>query len=251
MNQFKSWDSYARFKDEVTRQRRYVRTPEAEEFLRVVASTCKARLLRVERGHVFWRAQLGCEWRAPEELVFVQLPAPHPPSRMKPLPLSATEGRANPKGIPYLYLATTKIAAISEVRPWIGAMVSLAKFETVRELSIVNCSVLHGQFFSRALFKRRMLEPPSPEEVDDIVWAAIDTAFEEPVTRADDTAEYAATQTIAELFRTEGHDGIAYTSAFGDDGYNVALFDLDSARQVDETVHETKAINFTFEERGP
>jgi hypothetical protein len=70
------------------------------------------------------------------------------------------------------------------------------------------------------------------------------------VTRTDDTSEYAATQTIAELFRNEGYDGIAYKSAFGEDGYSVALFDLDSARQLDGAVFKTKSVAFTFEENG-
>lgn len=41
---------------------------------------------------------------------------------MKPLSNSASEGRANPKGIPYLYVATDKETAMSEVRPSLGAI---------------------------------------------------------------------------------------------------------------------------------
>jgi RES domain-containing protein len=133
---------------------------------------------------------------------------------MKPLPLSAYEGRANPKGIPCLYLATTGETAMSEVRPWLGALVSVATFEVVRPLSVVDCSVLHDQYFNLAFLERRLLEPIPPEKVDQVVWAAIDGAFAEPVTRTDDTADYAATQTIAELFRSEGYDGVVYKSVF-------------------------------------
>jgi hypothetical protein len=59
MDQFKSWMSYGQFIREVARHRRYVRTPDAQDFLRVVAATCKARLLPVPSGRTFWRAQLG------------------------------------------------------------------------------------------------------------------------------------------------------------------------------------------------
>ena len=48
---------------------------------------------------------------------------------MKPLGGRATDGRANPRGIPCLYLATTKETAMSEVRPWIGSYVSAGQFE--------------------------------------------------------------------------------------------------------------------------
>jgi hypothetical protein len=48
------------------------------------------------------------------------------------------------------------------------------------------------------------------------------------VTRADDTAEYAPTQIVAELFRENGLDGLGYRSALGS-GHNLALFDLECA----------------------
>ena len=60
------------------------------------------------------------------------------------------------------------------------------------------------------------------------VWRDIDRAFSEPVTDSDDHADYATTQLIAELFRKNGFDGIAYRSALGQ-GHNVALFDLNAA----------------------
>ena len=66
------------------------------------------------------------------------------------------------------------------------------------------------------------------------------------MTQSDDLAEYAATQIIAELFRREGYDGIAYKSAFGDDGFSLALFDLDDARQVNGILHRVETVEFKF-----
>ena len=88
------------------------------------------------------------------------------------------------------------------------------------------------------------------EKIDDVVWAEIDRAFSEPVTKNDDTDAYAPTQTLAELFRHEGYDGITYKSAFGDDAYSVALFDLESAEQFDGQLYETEKVDFTFETIG-
>jgi len=53
---------------------------------------------------------------------------PHPPERMKPLAGRACERRADPEGIPYLYLAAAKDTALGEVRPWLGSMISLGVF---------------------------------------------------------------------------------------------------------------------------
>jgi len=88
--------------------------------------------------------------------------------------------------------------------------------------------------------------PPSPDEFEQIVWAAIDTAFSEPVTPSDDVADYAATQTLAELFRNEGYDGIAYKSAFGAKAFSVALFDLDCAKQLNGQLHSAESVEFKF-----
>jgi len=238
MGEFKSLSSYEIFSREVARQRRYVRTSEAEEFLRAVASTCKPRLQLVRKGMPLWRAQLPSHFEETTD-------DPLPPCRMKPKRERAFEGRVNPKGIPCLYLSTTANAAMSEVRPWIGSLVSVAQFETVRPLTIVDCAISHDQYFNLLLDW-----PVSPDKIDEIVWAEIDRAFAEPVTRTDDTAEYAATQTLAELFRNEGYDGVAYKSAFGEDGYSVALFDLDSARQLDGALFKTRSVEFTFEASG-
>ena len=67
MAQFKSWDSYGQFSREIASHRRYVRTPDSEEFLRTVASTCEARLRKVPQGKIFWRAQLGHDSRVVQE----------------------------------------------------------------------------------------------------------------------------------------------------------------------------------------
>jgi hypothetical protein len=181
---------------------------------------------------------------------------------MKPLLHSAFEGRANPKGIPCLYVATTKTAAMAEVRPWIGAMVSLATFKIISTITIVDCSTLHAQYW-KLLQQQKSGEDIPPEKFDDIVWAAIHGAFAEPVTRADDTADYAPTQILAELFRAEGYNGVANKSVFGEIGHNIALFDLNAAVQIDGVLfdlnaavqidgvlYETTGIDFKFEESG-
>jgi hypothetical protein len=242
---FKSPFSFSHFEHDVTRQRRYVRTPESEEFLRVVASQCKSRITDISSDSIFFRAQLGNAWEPHASIAGIKIPVPHPASRMKPLRESAFEGRVNPKGIPCLYLATTPETALSEVRPWIDAHVSLALFKTTSPLKVVDCSLLHGRYFD-LISARTPLGPVPPVKVDEIVWAAIDGAFSEPVTRTDDTADYAATQIIADLFRSEGYSGVTYKSAFGVGGYNVALFDLDSANHIRSELHKVKSINYEF-----
>jgi hypothetical protein len=158
---------------------------------------------------------------------------PYTDRRMKPSPEKANEGRVNPKGIPYLYLSTDEKTAVSEVRPWVGSYVTVAEFETCRDLKVVDCSRCDIDPIDTTVRDLDMLwklEPPEPEEATKIVCRWIDMAFSKPVDRDESLAGYVSTQIIAELFKTNGFDGIKYNSLFNG-GKNIALFDIDSLKQ--------------------
>ncbi|MBU2812713.1 RES family NAD+ phosphorylase [Acidithiobacillus thiooxidans] len=171
---------------------------------------------------------------------------PHPVERMKPLRFLATEGRANPKGIPYLYLATSKETSMSEIRPWIGSEISVAQFKIKKELTIVDCSEcnLTNPFYfdsSRGIYE------PSSKDKEKSVWAHIDKAFSEPVVKNDNRADYAPTQILAELFKNNGFDGVAYKSMLSD-GNNVVLFHPEEAEMLNCSLYVTKNVIFEFGE---
>ena len=70
-----------------------------------------------------------------------------------------------------------------------------------------------------------------------------------PALRSDDTGEYVATQILAEVFREVGFEGIAYKSVFSRRSFNLALFDLNSAKLAACELHEVTAVKVNFEER--
>jgi len=240
MTCFSSSDAFVEFKTEATHRRRYFRSAHADRFLRTVADTSKQRLRVIPRGAVFWRAQVGHEWIV-DGRAGTRIPGPHSQTRMKPLEDRAFEGRVNPKGIPCLYFATTRQVAMSEVRPWIGAVVTVGRFETSREQRVVDCSVFHGDELPNT-------DATSKEEVERVVRAHIDHAFARPVTRSDNVAEYAVTQVLAEVFRNEQYDGIIYRSAFSAEGTNVALFDLNCAHQIESSIFNVRRATYEFTE---
>ena len=244
MNAFKSWNSYRHFANRVRHEARYIRTPEDADFLREVLRTSKARIHELPANTGLWRAQLGHDWRpfCQDGQYINDVPAAYPRERMKPLPGRAMEGRANPKGIPVLYLATRRKTAMSEVRPWLGSLVSCAHFRTTRPLEIVDFSVRHRS--GRILY----FSEPDAVKREEAVWTQIDQAFSEPTTPGDDTADYVPTQVIAELFKNEGCDGIAYKSAFGKKGYNIVLFDPADAELTSCALFEAKSLKFRFEQ---
>jgi RES domain-containing protein len=158
---------------------------------------------------------------------------------MKPLRDRAFEGRVNPKGIPFLYVATQEETAVAEVRPWVGAFVSVAKLTTARELRLIN-------FTSDD--HRIMLyfnEPDAPER-ECAVWRDIDRAFSRPVVAGDDAAGYVPTQIVAEVFRQHGFDGVAYRSSLGP-GHNIAFFDLDAAAILNRSLVEIRSVKVEYE----
>lgn len=60
---------------------------------------------------------------------------------MRPMKDAAYEGRVNPKGISYLYLATDEKTAIYEMCPWVCKKVTVAKFDARKELRIVDLTM--------------------------------------------------------------------------------------------------------------
>ena len=226
MAEFKTWRAYQIFEHAVRRHNRYLHDPEVMQFLSAVALTAEKRRLNISKGQPLWRARPGHEWEQKQHADCeypIEVPCPFEANELMPLVDKAVEGRVNPKGISCLYLATTERAAISEVRPWTGPLVSVGILKTEYELSVIDCSKQHeGVSF--------YMEEPCPEEREIAVWKDIDRAFAEPVLRTDDVAEYVPTQILAELFRSIGAHGVAYKSAFGEDGYNVALFNTTAAQ---------------------
>lgn len=241
MTVFKSVHSYREFSHSVIRTSRFIWTSNIKDFLDTVLETGRQRKEIIPNGSIFWRAQIGHDWK-PEEVeenVTEEFPSPFLPERMKPLLDRAKEGRANPKGIPYLYCADSQKTAIAEVRPGLGSLVSVAQFRTKRDLSIVNFTndskLTHPIYF----------QEPEPPEREKAVWREIDNAFSQPINPSDDLANYIPTQIIAELFKNDGFEGLAYNSAFGY-GHNLLFYDLDCAYLVNCGLYELKKMDFEF-----
>jgi len=222
---FASWRAFRDFVQSVRNEMRYVRTPAQEEFLRAVIETSATRTFQVKAGRNLWRAQLGHSWRKDgEEEDSPDIACAHPAERMKPIPEKVADGRANPRGIPCLYLAADKQTAILETRPLIGSYASVALFRTLHDITLVNCADRPMDILTRWFQKTW-----TPEEIEKAVWSEINEAFSEPVERNDASLDYLPTQILAETFKRQGYGGIAYKSGYGEQAFNIALFDIGAA----------------------
>jgi RES domain-containing protein len=122
-------------------------------------------------------------------------------------------GRLNPMGIPYLYAALDIETAIAEVRPWAGARVTVATFETIGRIHVVDLASLRERegTAKRAAFAGYMMQRP---------------------THRDDRTAYVATQFLAESLKARGVDAVLYGSRLKLGGANVAFFRNELTRPI-------------------
>ena len=137
-----------------------------------------------------------------------------PPKRV------STAGRANPPGIPYLYLGSKPETAIAEVRPHTGEIAYVAEFEIPAlnavdlrsPRSLVSPFILGG---AEAIGQLRA-DIPFLERLGD--------ELTRPVLPSGAAIDYLPSQYLCEFIKKAGYDGVVYRSSVSD-GINLALFD--------------------------
>jgi len=233
---FKSWNSYWEFSNSVNTKRRYILDEESKCFLNSIKDTCKDRIKTIPISKSLWRAQIGCDYRPINE--DYDDPIPFNIERMKPKIDFASEGRANPKGITYLYVAENRETAMAEVRPSLGEIISIGELNSTKELKIIDFSVHRGKFY---------VKKPTQEDINEAVWRDMDKAFSIPVRNNGFNSDYVPTQVIAEFIKSLGYDGIEYKSSLAE-GKNITLFDLESANFSECDIFKLKKIDYQFSE---
>lgn len=152
--------------------------------------------------------------------------APFPVDKMGAPPREiAAHGRANPAGIPYLYLGSTELTAISETRPHTGEVACVADFEIDDGLSIIDLRS-----------PQRTASPFLLESPEDIGALRSDLPFlmrlgqelTRPVLPQTAAIDYTPSQYLCEFIKGQGYDGVIYGSSVSD-GMNLALFDPKTA----------------------
>jgi hypothetical protein len=137
----------------------------------------------------------------------------------------ASHGRANPAGIPYLYLASTPITAVSEIRPHTGEDACVASVCIPDGLKVIDLR-----------HPKRSVSPFMLSDESEISMLRSDVEFLEklgeeltrPVLPRSAAFDYVPSQYLCEYVKVCGFDGVMYRSSVGD-GVNLALFDPDVA----------------------
>ncbi|MCB2156810.1 RES domain-containing protein [bacterium] len=138
---------------------------------------------------------------------------------------TASHGRANPAGIPYLYLASEPETALSEIRPHVGDLATVANVALRKRLKIVDLR-----------HPRKTVSPLSVTDESEVAQLRVDIGFLEklgeelsrPVLPNVAAIDYIPTQYLCELIKTFHFDGVMYASSVGE-GDNLALFEPEAA----------------------
>jgi hypothetical protein len=236
---FQSADAWYEFYRYLQSSNRYILSAKHRRFLDTVLRESTTRQDTVDKGAYFYRARIGFDSHTDE---FSPLA---PPEMVAPPPHKALAGRINPAAIPYLYLGSNVATAIAEVRPWVGAFVSVGLFKIRRQLRIIDLrKELRNQFIDH-LFGRKL----TPEEIQETIWALINQSFSEPVAPGDELG-YIPTQYLAEAFKLHGFHGVLYKSSLHPDGFNLALFSPKYAKLESCGLHRVQGLNYSYRQAG-
>jgi len=193
-----------------------------QPFLELVKRTYK-------KGSVFYRARI-----ATSAIGFPLDKMGAPPKE------KATSDRANSEGISCLYLSDSEETTLHEARVGEYDYVSIAQFEAVEDVEVVNIA---------------LLSEISPFlEIDTIQLAINLSNFKrlgeevaKPMRRHDSSLDYLPTQYLCDYIKSLGYAGFEYRSAMNEDGSNVAIFYPDKFRCIHVSVYDIQSLQYTYD----
>lgn len=210
INETDSLEQWKRFREELMYENRFFPKNFPEEKKERLKSWLENLIIGSEEMPSIWyRARIQKENRDYE------LSEMGAPERRR-----AKHGRANPAGIPYLYLGSTPTTVVSEVRPHPGQVLSVAENTLPNDLKIIDLRN-----------PRKLVSPFQLGDEEDIVRLRADIPFLEqlgkelktPVLPTAAAIDYLPSQYLCELIKNSGYDGVIYDSSVSD-GINLALF---------------------------
>ena len=231
-SRLKEWREFERY---LIYQNRFVLNRKWSNFVNEIVGACSSQVVNLNKDQSFYRARahpLEKSGTRPEECLSWD--------ELIPSSDKARAGRVNPEGIPVLYLSSDERTAIAESRVWQGAWVTVGEAKLIQNQSVVNLTIGESNF-------NEQLKKNSVSTNDQFV-CLLDIVFKKPAFPEEPVVSYAASQYLAEVFKKEGYDGIAYRSSLNEEGYNLALFDPNRVQPGKRFLH--KVISIKYETRS-
>jgi hypothetical protein len=169
---------------------------------------------KIDAGSVLYRARINEELQS----------TPYSSDKMLSPPVrNTTAGRANPQGIPFLYLSKEIDTTLYETRATFFDNISVGYFKVVDdcELNIVDFTSRQSTFNHIDDMKMFVTSKLLRKEISE--------DLSKPLRRYDSELEYIPTQFICEFIRyISKADGIQFKSSLRRDGLNIVLFNQEN-----------------------
>lgn len=163
----------------------------------------------------------------------------------KPPLEKATSGRANPSGIPYLYLSTKAETAIYESRSSYLDYITIAEFKLVEPLFVVSLREIAA--ISPFVFGDQLSDYISHQKY----LTRLEQELSKPVRRFDKELDYLPSQYLCEYAKSLGYDAIEYGSSIKTGGINIAVFNDTKLEPKSAEVFEVSDVNLTYHKTIP
>lgn len=165
----------------------------------------------------------------------------------KPPREKASAGRANPLGIPYLYLATDPETTYYESRAGLHEQIYLGEFVAKENLHIVSLE---------------RIEFLGPVEIQELGFdleefirfrgflMKLSQELSKPIRKKDSDFDYLPTQYLCEYIKSVlGFDGVQYQSAMNPSGSNLAIFNDNKVECIGIKVFKVDEVKYKVSER--
>ncbi len=157
----------------------------------------------------------------------------------------ATAGRANPLGIPYLYLCSDEETTLYEVRSLYLDRISVGKFKVSRDIRIVD-------FNYKINIYKSVCDNSRCDLINDIkrnfLSEKISEDLSKPLHRYDSEIEYIPTQMICEYCKIRGAHGVRFNSSLRKEGSNIVLFNSSDAECIGVKTYEINEVKIRKDE---
>ncbi|WHI48959.1 RES domain-containing protein [Microbulbifer sp. VAAF005] len=171
-------------------------TPEGSPVIRVLSSNTRIFRARLAKTYL----------ELPEIIKSVPVSLGSPPEQL------ATAGRMNPEGISVFYGATDANTCISEIRPAVGSYVVIGQFYPLRDLRVLDLSLLQdvclpGSFFDQTYSERLSRISFLGQLVEEL---------SRPIMPGEEARGYLLTQVVSEYLANHAEiklDGIMFNSS--------------------------------------
>jgi len=156
-----------------------------------------------------------------------------------------TAGRANPVGIPYLYLSSDLRTTLYETRISLHETLTVGKFISSEPISLVSLKNIDMLGPFEILDKKFQIDEFTRYRP---YLQKLESELSKPVRKQDLQLDYLPSQFLCEFCKSMGFDAVEYKSAMNISGSNLALFNDKKVNCVEVKFYTINSLTYNWDE---